>query len=177
MKATRDARVTGDGSLRRWKRPLGILALLTLFVGLWGCDYARMKDDEAVNPYGAVMPDAPKKTVPTAGGVEQLIEAAPDSLINPLPNTPEVIFEGQLRYGYACAQCHGLRADGRGTVGQSFAPLPTDLASRAVRKQSDGQIFVKILLGFKRHPALASTVSQEQAWAVIRFLRAFPPRG
>lgn len=166
-----------SGALRAGRAAAVLLALFVLLQGLFGCDYARMKDDEAVNPYGAVMPDAPKNAVPTTGGVELLAGVSPDSLRNPLPDTQEVIIEGQLRYGYACVQCHGPRGDGNGTVGQSFAPVPADFGSPVIQKQSDGQLFVKTLFGYKRHPALASTITEEQAWAIIRFIRTIPKRG
>jgi hypothetical protein len=147
-----------------------LLTCLPLF--LCSCDYGRMKDDEAIHTYETTLPNMPQKTVPTAGGVEAIRETKPQDLINPLPRNPEVVERGKERYGFYCTQCHGPKGDGDGTVGQSFAPLPTHLLRRYVQKQSDGELFVKISLGFRRHPPLAATVAEEDRWAIIHYLRA-----
>jgi hypothetical protein len=57
-------------------------------------------------------------------------------------------------------------------VGQSFTPLPTDLTSRVTLAQKDGELYAKIRLGFRRHPVLFTTVSAEDAWAVIIYVRS-----
>lgn len=148
------------------------MVLIILSLSLWGCDYGRMKDDEAIHTYETALPTMPRQTFPLAGGVEAIKEAAPQKLKNPLPRDSEVVERGKERYGFYCVQCHGPKADGAGTVGQSFAPLPTHLLRRYVQKQSDGELFVKVSLGFRRHPPLAATVSEEDRWAIIHYLRA-----
>jgi hypothetical protein len=149
-----------------------LLLLIVLLLSLWGCDYGRMKDDEAINTYQTSLPDMPQKTVPTEDGNERFKEAMPHDLKNPLPYSQAVVERGKERYAFYCIQCHGPKADGAGTVGQSFAPLPTHLLRSYVQKQNDGQLFVKISLGFRRHPPLASTVSEEDRWAIIHWLRS-----
>jgi hypothetical protein len=57
-------------------------------------------------------------------------------------------------------------------VGQSFAPLPTDLADPRVQAQADGELFAKVSLGYRRHPPLADTVSEPDRWAVIAYVRS-----
>jgi len=149
-------------------------ALLLLSIALLpagGCDYARMTDDEAVNTYGKKMPAMPSHTVPVDGGIEDLRSADPKTLVNPVPSTLQSLEMGRLAYSYFCIHCHGPLADGNGTVGQSFSPLPTDLRTPAVQSQSDGELFAKISLGYKRHPPLALTVATNDRWAVINYLR------
>jgi hypothetical protein len=159
---------------------LRLILALVVAVLLWslcGCDYARMKDDEAINTYQTTMPDMPQKTVPVGGGLEVVKESSAQKLKNPLPNNLESIDWGRVRYGFYCLQCHGPKGDGAGTVGQSFAPLPTHLARSYVQKQSDGELFVKISLGFRRHPPLATTVAENDRWAIIHYLRSLPRSG
>jgi mono/diheme cytochrome c family protein len=148
-----------------------LLLLMILPLSICSCDYGRMKDDEAIHTYESSMPTMPQNTVPTTGGIEAIKEAAPQNLKNPLARNPEVLERGKERYGFYCIQCHGPKADGDGTVGQSFAPLPTQLLRRYVQKQSDGELYVKISLGFRRHPPLAATVAEEDRWAIIHYLR------
>lgn len=136
-----------------------------------GCDYARMKDDEAVNTYQTKMPAMPPHTVPVDGGFETLRTTDPHTLINPLLIGPESVEQGRIAYGYYCIHCHGPQAEGYGTVGQSFSPLPANLKAPAIRTQSDGELFVKISLGYKRCPPLAYTVAAKDRWAVINYLR------
>jgi hypothetical protein len=57
-------------------------------------------------------------------------------------------------------------------VGQSFAPLPSNLGESPTQGQSDGQLFYKIGLGSGRHPPLAGTISEEGRWAVVHYLRS-----
>jgi mono/diheme cytochrome c family protein len=148
--------------------------LISLLLCLPGCDYGRMKEDEAINTYQTSLPDMPAKTIPTADGIERLKEAVPRDLKNSLPNT-QVVDRGKERYGFFCIQCHGLTGNGFGTVGQSFAPLPTDLTGSYVQKQSDGGLYAKIGLGFRRHPPMATTVSEADRWAIIHYLRSLNP--
>jgi len=154
---------------------LALVALLPLVAG--GCDYARMTDDEAINTYGRKMPDIPEFTVPVNGGIEELKIADPQSLVNPLPAIPDTVARGRLAYGYYCLHCHGPLADGNGTVGQSFFPLPTDLHGPIVQQLTDGELFVNISLGYKRCPSLALTVAANDRWAIIDYLRTLAAPG
>lgn len=152
--------------------------LLTLAAGfLSGCNYARMRDDEAVQAYNGEFPQMPKKTVPTDGGIWVEREANTIEMKNSLPSTPEVIAMGAERYKFYCIQCHGPKTDGFGTVGQSFAPLPSNLKGQVVQDQSDGELFYKIRFGFLRHPPLYSTMTDEETWAVIHYMRALANKG
>ncbi len=155
-----------------FRRSFLCIILLLLFQPLLGCDYARMKDQESVRTYEAETPEMEVQSIPVGGGVAQLRNVDPEKMKNPLPATNEVIARGKASYEYFCVMCHGPEGDGRGTVGQSFAPLPADLRSAYVRGQSDGLLFYRISLGFKRHPPLYETVSSDDRWAVIHYLRS-----
>ena len=150
-------------------------SLFSLF--LLGCNYERMYDQESVRTYKTAIPDMPEGTVPTKGGFQQLKKADPKALKNPLVSNSDSVAQGEETYKYFCIQCHGSQADGKGTVGQSFAPLPSDLRVPLVQGQSDGELFIKISLGFRRHPPLATTMSEEDRWATIVYIRSLKPRG
>ncbi len=93
-------------------------------LGVWGCDYGRMTDQESLRAYKAPMPDMPAGTVPIDGGLQLIKSTGPESLRNPFPKTAEIIEQGQTSYEYFCVMCHGRNHDGQGTVGQSFSPCP-----------------------------------------------------
>ncbi len=147
---------------------LGVL----IFPLIGGCDYARMRNQEDVRTYEKEMPAMDSRAIPGHGGYNVLINADPADLKNPLPLNPETVHRGWLTYAYFCMQCHGPYSDGNGTVGQSFAPLPANLKDPAVQEQTDGELYAKILLGFARHPALYTTVSEQDAWAAVNYIRS-----
>jgi mono/diheme cytochrome c family protein len=151
--------------------PLWIVLLLLLFAPA-GCDYGRMNDQESVRTYEKKMPNSPQGTIPISGGVEVLSRTEPKDLKNPLPSNAAAVSQGKEAYFNFCVQCHGPKADGNGTVGQSFAPLPANLTDPQVLGQSDGEIFYKVSLGYGRHPALASTVAEQDRWAIVNYLRS-----
>jgi mono/diheme cytochrome c family protein len=148
---------------------IGVIAFALL--ALFGCNYSEMRDDEAVQAYNQEFPQMPKKTIPVEGGIWVEREANPLELVNPVAPDAQTIALGLERYHFYCVQCHGPRLDGNGTVGQSFAPLPANLTSSEVQDQSDGEIFYQIRFGFNRHPALYATVTDNETWAIVRYLR------
>ena len=146
-----------------------------LFI-FFGCDYGRMREDEAVDLYELPMPEMPSESVPIHGGLNELRAADLEKLSNSLPDTRETVALGARNYGYYCDHCHGPEGRGYGTVGQSFAPLPTNLRNDYVQLQSDGMIYYRVSMGFLRHPPLYFTVSKNDRWAIIRFIRTLAER-
>jgi len=142
--------------------------------------YERMKDQESFRPYEARMPGVAPGAVPTRDGKltgEEEFRSAPmGSLRNPLPAGAETIGRGELAYEYFCVQCHGSQYNGDGTVGQSFAPLPTDLKSEYVQQMSDDELFRSISYGMMRHPPMWYTVSAEDRWSLIRWIQSLGAR-
>jgi Cytochrome C oxidase, cbb3-type, subunit III len=151
--------------------------VLFILLVLCSCDYGRMFDQDVIKTYGQKMPEMDSRTVPVHDGFQILVNADPRSLKNPREYSKASVEQGTQAYSYYCVQCHGPRADGNGTVGQSFAPLPADLASTTVEQQSDGELYAKIRLGFKRHPRLFTTVSEEDTWAVVIYIRSLKGKG
>ncbi len=156
------------------KRLFCLLCML-LSASLWGCDYARMYDQESVRPYKREMPVMDERSVPVQGGFQTLLTTDPRALHNPVPPSGGSIDAGKRAYGYFCVHCHGPNLDGLGTVGQSFSPLPTDLRSGRVQAQADGELYSRIRLGYKRHPRLYTTVAEGDTWAIVTYLRSFAP--
>jgi len=148
-----------------------LFAAINCFL-LCGCDYARMSDQESLRPYEIALPEMPAGSIPVNGGINILREAKPEDLHNPVPMTEASVKEGEIRYGYFCVMCHGTKADGSGTVGQSFYPLPTNLADSYLQQQKDGALFYKISLGYRRHPPLYYTVAETDRWLIINYIRS-----
>jgi mono/diheme cytochrome c family protein len=99
---------------------------------------------------------------------------------NPLPLTKETLVAGKEAYSHYCVVCHGL--DGQAT-GVPFAdrmapPIPS-LASRQVQDYSDGQLKWIIDNGLSPSgmPASKGTLSDEEIWSIVHFIRHLPPAG
>ena len=135
--------------------------------------YGRMRETPAVRPYEKPVFPMEAGTVPVEGGAAIYRAASADSLQSPLDlQSPAVIEEGKKQYFNYCYQCHGPRYDGNATVGQSFAPLPTDLRGARVQNSSAGYLFKHITFGGGRAPALGTTIEIDDRWRIVAFLKS-----
>ena len=119
-----------------------------------------------------------------SGGETTLANAAKDVTIpleagkkqNPLPQTGEVVSQGQEVFLGSCAQCHA--PDGRGDtdVGHSMAPPAMDLTSAHVQHWSDAELFWIIQNGVRLTgmPAWHSNISENDTWKLARFIHNLP---
>jgi len=146
------------GELLNWK----ILGLLggaglvgigvVVFLFAIGGNYGRMNADEARHLYRSALPENACRSIPVTGGLERVRRIPPDELELTLQTTAAVVEQGKKAYEYYCVHCHGPGGNGKGTVGQSFAPLPTDLKSVYVQGQTDGAIFQQDQPGLQETP-------------------------
>jgi len=141
--------------------------------------YGRMRETPAVRPYETPMLIMEAGLVPFSGSELGYRVARSEDIKSPLSMTdPQIIQAGKSVYETYCAQCHGRNHDGKGTVGQSFYPLPADLRSTMARSRSEGALFKEISYGKPggRQPALATTVSVAQRWQVIAYIKSLGSR-
>jgi mono/diheme cytochrome c family protein len=140
----------------------------------------RMRETPAVRPHENPIPIMQTGLVPVHGGEALYRAAEPDRLRSPLSSQdPDLIKDGATLYFTFCQQCHGVKYDGNGTVGQSFAPLPTDLRSPHVQSQSEGALFQHIgygIGGSGRQPALATTIFPDDRWKIVAFVKSLGTR-
>ncbi len=161
------------------------VVLMASMVGLavWGVitlydnnlPVGRMWETPGVKPHEDPIPVMDTRTIPVDGGETRYRLADPASPRAPFElSLPVAITAGGQEYKYYCIQCHGKHYDGMGTVGQSFSPLPGDLRGAKVQTMSAGLLFHEISYGIPggRQPALASTISVEERWRIIAFLKS-----
>lgn len=98
---------------------------------------------------------------------------------NPLPETDEIVSQGQEVFLGSCAQCHG--ADGRGdsNIGPKMYPPAMDLTSAHVQHWSDGELFWIIQNGVRLTgmPSWQSSISENDTWKLARFIHNLPRLG
>ena len=99
---------------------------------------------------------------------------------NPLQTSAETIADGKEAFSHYCVACHGM--DGQNT-GVPFAeqmspPIPS-LNSEDVQRYSDGQLKWVIDNGIwpSGMPGSKGTLSDEEIWCIVIFLRHLPPAG
>lgn len=126
----------------------------------------------------ATAPGAPERSVMVAAKHHILVGNKSER--DPLPDTRETIAEGKAAFTHYCVACHGL--DGQNT-GVPFAdrmspPVPS-LASADVQRYTDGQLKWVIDNGIwpSGMPGSKGMLSDDENWAIVRFLRHLPPPG
>jgi hypothetical protein len=155
------------------------IVLLTVYYALIYYDnnfrYGRMRETPAVRLLEDPVLIEEAGLVPIDGG-EAVYRVTPGSdLKSSVDMThPNVIARGDNVYRIYCAQCHGYNYDGNGTVGQSFAPLPTDLRSAKVQDSPAGVLFKNISYGIPdgRQPPLDATITVDDRWKVVAFVKS-----
>jgi len=141
--------------------------------------YGRMRETPAVRPLENPLLKMEAGIVPVGGGEAIYRATAAVDLKSSLNNSqPAVITRGKAVYLTFCAQCHGYKYDGEGTVGQSFHPLPADLRSSEVQSKLDGELFKSVSYGVPggRQPALHTTITVADRWHVVAFVKSLGTR-
>lgn len=99
---------------------------------------------------------------------------------NPLASTAETISDGREAFSYYCVACHGMDGQNTGVpfVDHMSPPVPS-LASKDVQSYSDGQLKWVIDYGIwpSGMPGSKGTLSDEEIWSIVVFLRHLPPAG
>ncbi|MBA3029649.1 MAG: cytochrome c [Desulfobacteraceae bacterium] len=160
---------------------MGLAVLLSS--GLWGLSFydrnfrfGRMWETPAIRPHESVLPLMEEGGVPFSGGEELYREADGLTLKSPIAPVKQAdLLEGKRLYGVFCGQCHGVNYDGKGTVGQSFTPLPANLKSPEVQALAEGVMFQRISYGNPpsgRQPPLATSIAMTDRWKIIAFVQS-----
>jgi mono/diheme cytochrome c family protein len=93
--------------------------------------------------------------------------------VNPLPVTATLLKRGQQRYTISCSPCHGQLADGNGITKKIGAmAVVANLHDRRIVEMTDGELFYVITNGRNLMGAYGPTVTAEDRWAIVAYLRA-----
>lgn len=99
---------------------------------------------------------------------------------NPLAATPDVIADGKTAFSHYCIACHGMDGQNTGVpfLEHMSPPVPS-LASREVQSYTDGQLKWVIENGLwpSGMPGSKGTLSDEEMWSIVVFIRHLPPAG
>jgi mono/diheme cytochrome c family protein len=99
---------------------------------------------------------------------------------NPIPATEENVADGREHFGHHCGICHGLDGEATGVpFAEKMAPPIPSLSSKDVQDYADGQLKWIIENGINPSgmPAWKGTLSDEEMWKIVDYLRHLPPKG
>jgi mono/diheme cytochrome c family protein len=106
-------------------------------------------------------------------------DKVPDQYVNqtnPLNGKADAIAAGKVVFETNCASCHGESGKGDGPAGAALNPKPADLSEPAAN-DTDGQFLWHVSEGSaagepgSAMPAWKGTLSQDQIWQVIAYIR------
>jgi cytochrome c553 len=99
---------------------------------------------------------------------------------NPLPSNAETWNDGKEAFSHYCVACHGMDGQNTGVpfVDHISPPIPS-LASDEVQQYTDGQLKWILDNGIRPSgmPGSKGTLSDDELWSIIVFLRHLPPAG
>lgn len=100
-----------------------------------------------------------------------------DGLKSPFKKiSPAIISEGGELYNTYCVSCHGKNGLGDGVLGAESNIKPANFHDPAVRDQLDGALFWKLAEGRGSMPSYKASLSDEQRWKLIAYIRQLSPR-
>jgi mono/diheme cytochrome c family protein len=144
-----------------------ILGVIGVMLGalLQGCTAGKQPSGEETRLANA----AKDVTIPLEAG----------KMKNPLPDTDEVVSQGQEAFLGSCAQCHGADARGDSDIGRNMYPPAMDLTSSHVQHWSDAELFWIIQNGVRLTgmPSWKSSISDNDTWKLVRFIHKLPHLG
>ncbi len=109
----------------------------------------------------------------TIYGQEWVAPESEAAVVNPLPFNNATVREGKAVYEKNCKSCHGDPGKNNPIV---LTPPPPDMASEKMLANTDGSIFWKLNTGRGAMPTFKGTITDDQMWQVINFIRKFDPR-
>ncbi len=97
---------------------------------------------------------------------------------NPLPNNAATLAQGQQVFMQNCAACHGSGGGGDGPLAASLNPRPAALSAPHAANHTDGDIYYWVTRGIpgSAMPAFSGTLSEQETWAAIRYVRSLQGR-
>jgi mono/diheme cytochrome c family protein len=100
-----------------------------------------------------------------------VVPAANKAKASPLVFNASTAKEGESIYDKNCVSCHGN--PGKGNYLKALNPPPGDPATEKFQNQTDGDLFYKISEGNPVMPKFKNTLTEEERWKLVSYIRSF----
>ena len=100
-----------------------------------------------------------------------LVPESAKQKMNPYPPDEFSIARGKKSYKLECMLCHGKEGRGDGSSADKIKIAVSDLTTDYVKNQKDGELFWKITEGRRPMPLAKRTLTDDQRWDIINYLR------
>lgn len=108
-----------------------------------------------------------------SGAVDWPVPADFATMQNPVEFNNPNVRAGRDLYDKNCKSCHG---DPGKYNALPLVPPPPDAASDVMQNQTDGDMFYKITTGRGAMPQFETSLSPDEIWKIITYMRRFDPR-
>lgn len=95
---------------------------------------------------------------------------------NPVEASEASLAKGKGVWVKECASCHGDKGKGDGPAVKDLEKKPEDLTLPKTLNQTDGALFWKLTEGRKPMATYEKTLSEEDRWHVINYMRTLAPK-
>lgn len=92
---------------------------------------------------------------------------------NPVASEATSIEAGKKIYVKECNKCHGKKGMGDGPNSADLDKTLEPLNNADVKGQTDGELFWKITEGKKPMPSTKKTLTDDQRWQLVNYIRTF----
>lgn len=120
----------------------------------------------------------------TRGGTSASPTPAPEPVppeyagkVNPLPTDDATLERGHALFLQNCSPCHGPNADGKGLASEGMTPPPANFRDGVrLSSHADDYLYWRVSEGkrLSSMPSFAGTLSEDERWAILRYLRSLP---
>ncbi len=90
---------------------------------------------------------------------------------NPISADEKSIAQGKIVFAQNCTGCHGITGEGNGPTAEYFHGRVANLTNPKLKKKSDHELFEKITDGSWPMPAFGFSLSKEDIWNAINYIR------